>query len=206
MDVSERTFSYHGLWVAYTPAVAVLWEYRTAPDGERSRTMCAMHIYGTVDSVSARLIPHSLIAAADPADYPRWQARPTGGAGDDGNDIYELVPLAHGEPPQWSREFTDWDAWPTPTDSQVGQAWRALPGPAGTALDLVFDPRQPGEEVEAFYARVAAAYRALATINRKPTTSLAARAGVSKQTAARWIHEARRRGHLEQTTRGRVNR
>lgn len=206
MNVNERKADYHYLWVAYTPNVAVLWEVRTSPNGEPGRTMLALHVYGAVDSQNARKIPHNLIASANPADHPRWQVAPPRFDTIQRRDVYELLPLqAGGDPMPGDGRIIDWSEAPTPTRRQVAEAWDTFaPSPEDT--DVTIGPRAPGEPVEQFYARVADAYRLHAARTGKPTSALAASAGVSKQTAARWVHEARRRGHLEPTTKGRINR
>lgn len=47
-----------------------------------------------------------------------------------------------------------------------------------------------------FYAAIADAYRQLDAVVGKPTTNIAIVANVPHTTAARWVHEARRQGHL----------
>ncbi|MCO5300189.1 MAG: hypothetical protein M9886_09555 [Candidatus Nanopelagicales bacterium] len=58
--------------------------------------------------------------------------------------------------------------------------------------------RREGQDPDEFYAEVARYYRAFAaTTGGKPTTSIAKIAGVHRNTAAQWVHQARKRGHLE---------
>jgi transposase len=65
-----------------------------------------------------------------------------------------------------------------------------------------FLARSEGEEVEDFYARVGEFYLLAHTEFGKPTQALATAAGVPRSTATRWVHQARVRGHLPPTTRG----
>jgi hypothetical protein len=58
---------------------------------------------------------------------------------------------------------------------------RALKPPASRGYD------------DAFYERVAFAYRAALAQQEKPVAAIAAEAGVPRSTAARWVKEARRR-------------
>jgi hypothetical protein len=62
-------------------------------------------------------------------------------------------------------------------------------------------PRQPGESAEAFSARVADAFKAVAATTRWPATTLAREAGVAVGTVHRWIGEARLRGMLPPASR-----
>lgn len=57
--------------------------------------------------------------------------------------------------------------------------------------------RTPGQDPDEFYAEVARMYRQFDRTTSKPTTSIATAAGVSRNTAAQWVHQARKRGHLE---------
>ena len=56
----------------------------------------------------------------------------------------------------------------------------------------------------AFYAQVADAYHAAATLGRPPRTAIAEVAGVSTDVAGRWVYEARKRGYLAKTNPGKV--
>lgn len=62
--------------------------------------------------------------------------------------------------------------------------------------------RRDGQDPDEFYAEVARYYRAFQNTTSKPTTSIAQAAGVSRNTAAQWVHQARKRGHLEPAERG----
>ncbi len=214
--MSERTARYHYLWVAYMASLAVLWEYQVWSDGERRRTMLGFHIYGSVDTKNVRRIPHRLIAAADPLDYHRWQLVYRGWDNIWGRQMYELEHLAPGQQPTpvptGAIGQFDFSNFPTPTARMVLEAWHPNaddedpdPPDPSPGEPLRLSPRSSDESPDEFYGRVARIYRAFAATGR-PTSDIAELAGVSKQTAARWVHEARNRGHLEQTTRGKVNR
>ena len=58
--------------------------------------------------------------------------------------------------------------------------------------------RHKEDDPEVFYPNIASAYRRFALAIGKPTTNIALSADVSHSTAARWVREARRRGHLEE--------
>lgn len=53
------------------------------------------------------------------------------------------------------------------------------------------------EPADDFYTRVGQVYRLLADTYGTPVKDMASLAGVPHSTAARWVREARRRGHLE---------
>jgi hypothetical protein len=196
--VGELRTDYLYLWVAYDRAIAALWEYARKPSGETTRQMLAFHIYGELTTSNVRKIPVGRVNSADPATLPRWQVL------QQSYDTVVLVPLASDAEPTWGGPVA-WDRAPTPTDREVTEAWMQRPD-VEQPRKVKLGPRDRSESVEDFYTRVADAYRTFAAQTGKPTTAIAATAGVSKQTAARWIHEARKRGLLEQTTRGRVNR
>lgn len=193
--MGELRADYLYLWVAYDRAIAALWEYQRSNDGETKRQMLAFHIYGELTTSNVRAIPVGRIYSADPGTLPRWQVL----------DETSLLRLAPGQEAAWGA-LMSWDRAPTPTDHDVTEAWmqrRDVEQPRNVKLG----PRDRGSEsVEDFYSRVADAYRIFAAQTGKPTTAIATTAGVSKQTASRWVGEARKRGFLEQTTRGRVNR
>jgi hypothetical protein len=94
-----------------------------------------------------------------------------------------------------------------PTADQVSKAWR-YSAPArsraarGGGLEP-FTPRLPDETADEFYQRVAKAYRLAARLTGQPLKWIMEAADVPKTTAARWVREARTRGYLDPTTRGR---
>jgi len=109
----------------------------------------------------------------------------------------ELERLADGQPTYWTG-----DQHVTPTLPVMGDFSRyfALDAP-GRAT---FTPKQPGETADAFYRRVAAFYLLAAEHSGKPLQAICEGAGVPKTTAARWAREARGRGFLPETTRGKA--
>lgn len=62
--------------------------------------------------------------------------------------------------------------------------------------------RPDGTDPDAFYARVAEAYRSAAAASNKPAVTLAEENDVPVDTARGWIREARRRGFLERGRKG----
>jgi transposase-like protein len=57
---------------------------------------------------------------------------------------------------------------------------------------------------DSFYQQVARAYREAVAAGRNPRQTLARDTGAAPDTVARWVGEARRRGHLPPTTQGKV--
>lgn len=112
------------------------------------------------------------------------------------------------EPPSWNDLEEEWArgarararaARRTPADVQ-GEARAAWLAGRGERLL----PKQPLESPERFYRRVAAFYRAAMERDGKPTSAIMESAGVPKTTAARWVREARQRGFLPPTQKGRT--
>lgn len=66
-----------------------------------------------------------------------------------------------------------------------------------------FVPKGQDETAGDFYNRVSDFYRMRQALTGTPTSDLAEAAGVPKTTAARWVREARARGYLPTTKRGR---
>lgn len=65
--------------------------------------------------------------------------------------------------------------------------------------------RPTGEDPDAFYAAVAAAYKEHAMTTNRVGVAIGAEAGVPTATARRWILEARRRGLLPSLGAGKVD-
>lgn len=119
------------------------------------------------------------------------------------------------KPEPWMPRF---DQQQPPSPDQVrGEWWIATKrakttvikgtstGRAKVAADLSAMPslkRTRGQDPDEFYAEVARIYRLFEHTTKKPTTSVATVAGVSRNTAAQWVHQARKRGHLEPSERG----
>jgi len=79
---------------------------------------------------------------------------------------------------------------------QVREATAAAKRPALTRPDR--------EDLDGFYARVAAAYQEYAAITNAPAAAIAGEAGVPVTTVHRWVREARRRGQLPPARKGRA--
>ena len=90
-----------------------------------------------------------------------------------------------------------------PGPDEVRNVYRLASGKSKVTVKVTAHSGFPGrgsdESADEFYARVAEAYRAQAVTTGKPTSWLAWYASVPYSTAARWVREARRRGHLEPT-------
>lgn len=94
-----------------------------------------------------------------------------------------------------------------PTHRQIEQAWNSEAGLRArverrTSAHGKFAHRREGESVDHFYMRVAEAYSAAKVLTGTPTLDIASRASVPRTTAARWVREARARGFLAATIRG----
>lgn len=190
-DNSGRALeSLSACWVAYTPTVAVAWEERRFVDGSLARRMLGLHLYGEVTSQTIRNIPLRLIQTADPEDYPTWTVDLPGHATRSG-------------------EATLFDVGPPPGPRSIMSRFRGrkvVDASEHAPPPITSRDRAGGETVDDFYRRVARSYEYLAGVTGKPTTSMALQAQVSKETAARWVHQARKRGYLAATTRGKVTR
>lgn len=188
----EATESYQ--WVAYSADVLVCWYRFTRPGGPMTRRMVALLVYGDVSSRNVRAIPVGLIHSADPDSYPNWVTPAPHGYGLEGMppapDMVQVYDA-------WAPRLPDpWDEVDPDPDSEET-----------VVLSVKLGPRGATETVDEFYARVADAYRIFAARgDGRPTSTIAEASGVQKNTAARWVHEARRRGHLPPTTKGRVSR
>lgn len=93
-----------------------------------------------------------------------------------------------------------------PGPDEVRRVYRLASGKSKVTVKVTahagFPKRGPDESADEFYARVAEAYRAQAVTTGKPTSWLAWYASVPYSTAARWVREARKRGHLESAQKG----
>lgn len=115
-----------------------------------------------------------------------------------------------GEWPTWTQNDMRMPMQP-PSEAEIEEAWaaterfrakrqrsvrRKASPPAGFA-------RKDGEEPDAFYARVADFYKAAAE-SGNPVSALAEAAGVARNRAGQWVFQARKRGYLPKTTKGRT--
>jgi hypothetical protein len=72
--------------------------------------------------------------------------------------------------------------------------------------DLPKIKRPEGHKLDdAFYAEVAAVYRAAAGLQMPPRKAVAKAASVSTDVAGRWVHEARKRGYLAPASAGKAS-
>ncbi len=108
-------------------------------------------------------------------------------------------PLRH---PQWPRPEP-------PSQAELASAWAesgmraAARGRLVPTGDRRLQVRRPGETPDDFYQRVASFYSWAAATTGTPLKEISRDTGANKSTAARWVREARRRGYLPATTRGR---
>lgn len=91
------------------------------------------------------------------------------------------------------------------SDSTVTlDALRQIEGDVIDIPDQIVLSRPDGTDPEAFYRRVADAYRSAAAISRKPVAILSDEADVPVATVRNWVNEARRRGYLPQGKKGKI--
>lgn len=119
-----------------------------------------------------------------------------------------LRSLSVGEMSHHDPRWPLWEQSEPPTPDQLRNRW-LLEVVAGRRSDVEpAAPPQPtlvrrvGQDPDEFYAEVARVYRTFRLTTSKPTTSIAKAAGVSRNTAAQWVHQARKRGHLEPAQKG----
>jgi len=113
--------------------------------------------------------------------------------------------------------FPEFDTESPPNERLLAQRWNSAPNKRKRAdiermiedpdyrkeYRATFEPRQSDESVGDFYARVADYYRMRMALTGRPTSDLATAADVPKSTASRWVREARIRGFLSKTIKGR---
>ena len=186
MNVDERTNN-------YPPAVTEYADVETgtvAPgfDMEKRRWFVLDHWVG-VDEYTAigfavvegATIPVGLVHYA-PITRTAVQALPIG----------EMVKPEPGMP--------RWDQPEPPSPDELRARWlREKKGVRFTAKVEVHPglKRREGQTPDEFYSEVADLYRRYAETTGKPTAWVAFAGNVPHSTAARWVREARRRGHLE---------
>ena len=186
MNVDERTNN-------YPPAVTEYADVETgtvAPgfDMEKRRWFVLDHWVG-VDEYTAigfavvegATIPVGLVHYA-PITRTAVQALPIG----------EMV-----KPEPW---MPRWDRTEAPSPQELRNEWRRASGATKVTVTVTAHQglrRREGQSPDEFYAEVADFYRRYASATSKPTASIAFAGNVPHSTAARWVREARRRGHLE---------
>lgn len=117
------------------------------------------------------------------------------------------VPLANLQPHVVGYPEFQQDEPPTPLD--IAAAWQATARTRAVATRRsesklgAFKKRGTNESVSAFYERVGEFYRHAMRVSDSPVQLLALSAKVRHSTASRWVREARARGYLPPTTRGR---
>lgn len=92
-----------------------------------------------------------------------------------------------------------WDRTEPPDPDELRGDWLRAKGVRFTVSKVESHPRlerRDGQTADEFYSEVAGLYRRY-THTGKPTSWIAFAGMVPHSTAARWVREARRRGHLE---------
>ena len=98
--------------------------------------------------------------------------------------------------------------WAEAERKESEQALQAALEAAGATREsgkYTFEHRRAGESTGEFYQRVAIFYRCLVGEGEYPTKTIEKAGAVPPATARRWVNEARRRGFLAATKRGRVS-
>lgn len=105
------------------------------------------------------------------------------------------------------------DSWPRwehaepPTPDEVRNRWmlEVVAGKGEVKYAPTVEPqlvRRVGQTPDDFYAEVARVYEHLRTLTKRPTTGIAEAGQVPYTTAAKWVREARQRGHLAPSQKG----
>lgn len=181
MTDNQRPWTWR--WVAHRNDLLSLWR-----NEEGKPCLRGLLILGDVSAQQLRDIRLLPIRLASPGD--QRQARKRG----------MLLPV-------WPSTAEDVPAPPpeAEVEKRLARARRIVKVALPDSGQLpTFAPRRSSEDADAFYGRVADAYRQAG--GATPILALAAAAGVKRGTASRWVHEARRRGYLPPTTPGRAAR
>lgn len=168
-------------WQAISESAVVRWREETFPGGSTETVgPLALVIYGDISWRRLQEVGLSKLTTLRPG-FPEFgeEAPPT---------ETELARLWNSAANKRKRE----DIERMINDPDYRKGYRAS-----------FEPRQTDESVGDFYARVAEFYRMRTTLTGQPTSDLATAADVPKSTASRWVREARSRGFLPQTSKGR---
>lgn len=170
-------------WQGVSTAAAVRWEEETYPTGATITTgPTAVVFYG---DVSWRALQDLELAKMTPvrAGFPEWD---------------------QDDPPQEDDLARRWSS--PANERKREEVRRMVEDPDFRATyRATFEHRQTEESAGDFYARVADYYRMRTALTGRPTQDLAVAAGVPKTTAARWVREARIRGYLAPTKKGRTS-
>jgi hypothetical protein len=165
--------TYDTWWTAYGADIAICW--RTAAGGG-SEDLTGTEPCGLVvygQIDSTRLRTIKLARVSpEPQRHPRWSRH---------------------EPPSQAELAGAW------AESGIRATGRGRLVPTG---DRLLQARRPGESPDSFYRRVASFYTWAAATTGTPLKEISKDTGANKSTAARWVREARHRGYLPATTRG----
>lgn len=178
-------------WQGISATTAVLWGFRDYDWGQEHFGPVGIVIWGDV-TTKALAVPLSRLA-------PNQYGLPTypGLVPPDADDLAR----------DWDKHEFQRDQFAashgSATSARSRQAKKNQAAPAGAPILMAFERRQTGESTDDFYARVAEFYIAAIPLTGKPRKALEEAAGVTKAIAARWVQEARKRGFLVQTSRGR---
>jgi hypothetical protein len=173
-------------WQAISDCAAVAWSEETREAGPAVTGPVGLVMWGTVNWTGLQGVQLSRLISSRPG-YPEWDQK---------------------EPPSLEEIRKRWNAAARTRErhavlsaSASGGSRRKSKGTASARI--IFGPRSDNESVDAFYRRVADFYTRAVNESGKPTQALAESADVPRSTAARWVSQARQRGFLAPTSKGR---
>lgn len=173
-------------WQAISDCAAVAWSEEAGEAGPVVTGPIGLVMWGPVNWTGLQGVQLSRLISSRPG-YPEWDQV---------------------EPPTWDEIRKKWKASARTRErgavlsaSASGGTQRKIKGTANARV--IFGPRGDKESVDAFYRRVADFYTRAVDESGKPTQALAESADVPRSTAARWVSQARKRGFLASTSKGR---
>lgn len=173
-------------WQAISDCAAVAWSEAMGEAGPVVTGPVGLVMWGTVNWTGLQGVQLSRLISSRPG-YPEW------------NQV---------EPPTWDQIRKEWTASAgmrgqgTILSASASGSVRSRISGTATAR-LIFGHRGERESADAFYRRVADFYTRAVNESGKPTQALAESADVPRSTAARWVSQARKRGFLAPTSKGR---
>jgi hypothetical protein len=196
-------------WQALNSRAAVLWHERESGEDRSTEGPMGLVMWGLLDAAALRFSLSEL--SFDRAGYPVWEReeppseselerawRESSGA------RFRAYLESLQELALEGLSVDELEDMPERTDLEdlLRHTVKGLPADALPP----FRRRARSETADDFYARVAKFYKGAVAIGQPPLVSLQENARVPKTTAARWVREARARGFLALTTRGRTSR
>lgn len=173
-------------WQAISDSAAVAWLAESRESGSVVTGPMGLVMWGEVNWTGLQSVQLSRLVSSRPG-YPEWDQ--------------EEPPTRDEIRRRWNASARTRERHSVLSISASGGTRRKVRGTASARL--IFGPRGEHESVEAFYRRVADFYARAVNDSGKPTQALAEAADVPRSTAARWVSQARQRGFLAPTSKGR---